>query len=991
MYDTVTVTSFANTIQALAGNDTVICEQNPVVNLNGSVIAASGGVWGGGTGVFAPNDSDLNVTYTPSASELAAGTVTLSLTTTGNGSCPPDTDYVSIQITTFGANVLPIQQNVSCWGLSDAYVILSLSGGNTPHNFLWSSGSTNNSALNLSAGQVQVTIEDNFGCFIDTSFLVTEPSPLNVDSIFFTPVSCNGGSDGSAQINVSGAIAPYGYTWTNGSTNSISGNLSAGSAAVTVSDANGCSLDTFITITEPTALVLGGSLNNVLCNGGSSGNATVNAIGGTAGYGYLWSSNANSSTDSTASGLAIGNYSVTVTDANGCSADTNFTIAEPTPLTWSGLSVFNVDCFGNSTGSASATAQGGTPNYTYQWGVNSGNQQGQNATQLAAGTYSVSATDANGCVLDSTITITQPQVLATTTSFVEPTCFGFLDGSATVSITGGTGPLQYLWDQATGFQTDSTAINLGSGTYAVNVTDANGCVSTSSVSITQPTSVAVQYVSADVSCNGGSDGSITITASGGTPTYTYLWSNGAAGPNDPSATSLAAGVYQVTVEDANGCQFPILDTIFEPSVIGVSLNNVSDVTICAGDTFLLDAIANGGTQPYSYTWSDASFPDNPNQQVAPLNSSTYSVTVTDINNCPPAEDTIRITVINIFDDFIDVTNTGPICFGDDVDIEGFHNGVEGPFVYSWNTLNETTLGPHTDSPDSTLAYILTATDQCNNSISDTTVVTVFPLPSVDLDDTLALGCPELVVQFSPPTDGEPGTQYTWTFGNSVQSGSNPVFTYSNTGVYEVFLSAISAQGCSNQSTDPSYVIVVPAPIAIIEVDRIVTQIDDPGFQFYNSSIDYDSWEWLFEDNIVINEQDPYYLFQDTGSFTTRLIVSNAYGCTDSAYYIVEVGPTHRFDVPNAFTPVENGSGGAYNPFDLSNDVFFVWADYVSEYHLMIFNRWGELVFESKDQEIGWDGTYKGQPAQQDVYVWKAAVTYTDGIKKSGTGDLTLIR
>ena len=280
------------------------------------------------------------------------------------------------------------------------------------------------------------------------------------------------------------------------------------------------------------------SATDVLCNGANDGTATANATGGLAPLSYLWS---NSQSTSTATGLAPGTYTVTVTDANLCSATDTISVSEPTALNVQCVVTSQVDCNGGSDGLLSSIVTGGTLSYSYQW--SSGSNQAI-AANLSAGTYTLVVTDGNGCIDSCTATITEPPLLICSISGSDPLCNGASTGSATVSVSGGNPGYTYSWSDG---QSTALATGLTAGTYTATVTDANQCISTCTVTLGEPTALSCSTQGTNPLCNGGSDGSATVSGSGGTAPYTYIWSNGQTGA---SATGLTAGTYTATVTDA---------------------------------------------------------------------------------------------------------------------------------------------------------------------------------------------------------------------------------------------------------------------------------------------------------------------------------------------------------------------------------------------------------------------------------------------------------
>ncbi|MUV04669.1 T9SS type A sorting domain-containing protein [Flavobacterium rakeshii] len=468
--------------------------------------------------------------------------------------------------------------NVGCNGGSNGTVDLTVNGGTAPYTFAWSNSATTEDMTGLMAGTYDVTVTDAHGCTATTSVTITEPALLVAGTVVDTNVSCNGGSTGTATINLTGGTAPFEYT-INGTTYSgvpdatltVPG-LAAGTYPVNVTDANGCTATASITITEPAVLAASGVATNVSCNGGSNGTVDLTVTGGTAPYTYVWS---NTAVTEDLTGLSAGTYDVTVTDALGCTATASVTVTEPTVLTANISSQTNVGCNGGTTGAATVTAAGGTTNYTYSWAPSGGTAA--TATGLAAGTYTVTVTDANGCTATASVTITEPTLLtASAVVNTNVSCNGGSNGSATVTAAGGTTNYTYSWAPSGG--TAATATGLAAGTYTVTVTDANGCTATASVTITQPavlTAYAVQNFPA--TCVENLDGGATVTAAGGTTPYTYAWDNSA---TTAAVTNLSVGSRTVTVTDANGCTATATLTIgFNDTVNPTpTVANLADIT-----------------------------------------------------------------------------------------------------------------------------------------------------------------------------------------------------------------------------------------------------------------------------------------------------------------------------------------------------------------------------------------------------------------------------
>ncbi len=449
---------------------------------------------------------------------------------------------------------------------------------------------------------------------------------------------------------------------------------------------------------------------NVSCFGSCSGSINNSVTGGTPPYNYTWS---NGATTQNISALCAGTYTVTVYDALGMPSNSSATVSEPPQLISSILSSSNVSCYGLSNGTATAYATGGVPGYTYLW---SNSQTTVTATGLTAGTYSVTVHDVNLCQSVSTVTITQPtQINYTTVALNNVTCSGGNDGSFNITVTGGVPAYSYSWTGPSGF-TSSTEDQTGlqAGTYYVTITDASACSITSSISINVSSTLTSGISSfTDVTCNGGSNGSATVTPSGGNPPYTYLWNDPAPVQTTATCTGLTAGSWSVTVTDANSCTSISTATIIQPQPI--TANAGFDQTICANSTIALNGfitVATGGI--WSSSGSGTFIPDNISLNATYIPSASdilagnviLTLTTTGNGSCSSVSDNIVITFLP--SPTATFTVQSPICANDissivytgtggvgDIYNWNFSGaillsgvaGTPGPFTVSWNTAN----------------------------------------------------------------------------------------------------------------------------------------------------------------------------------------------------------------------------------------------------------------------------------------------------------------
>lgn len=917
------------------------------------------------------------------ATGLMAGTHTVTIT--DNVGCKSIEQVMLTQPNALQVNIS--SQNPSCFGGNDGTANATVSGGTTSYNYLWSNGQNSSLSTGLSSGVTAVTITDANSCTISGTTTLTDPTPIDTDTVF-TNVSCKSGNNGSADVSATGGTAPYTYLWNNGTTSSLNTGLQAGTHFVTVYDANMCFTTTSVNISEPAfAINLILSNTNINCFGGNGGTATVAPSGGTTPYSYLWDANAGFQNTQTAVGLSAGTYSVTVYDANNCDVNNvgTVTVTEPSSALSLSLSITDVSCFGGSDGAVGANVSGGTPGYTYSW--NNGSSA-PTISNLFAGSYDVTITDNNGCTTESGAVVDEPVALLANASATSVTCFGQSDGTAQVAASGGTSPYVFNWSNGM----NNTALSgLSANQYGVTVTDNNGCVDVVGVTVEEPQSLQVNVSVTDAECLGENSGAGTLNTTGGISPYAYQWDINAAFQASATATGLGAGNYSATITDQNGCKIIPTITIGEPSAVSVTTSPPSD-TICPGQSSLVGALATGGNGNFTYNWSNG-LGIGQTKTISPTETSVYYVTATDANGCASIPAAVTIHVIDYDLDQLTLDQNGPICEGEMVTINSSYVEQYPPYTYQWDNGLGNSLGTLTASPTENTTFRLTITDKCNNKLFDSLTVEVYELPDNEIVFSNNEGCAPLTSNFQTQSNNTTIDTYLWEFGNGLSSFSSaPSHTYLEDGVYGVTLTLTSSQGCSSTNSTPVNITVHPVPVAGIKVSPSVTDIDNPDVSFLSTSSGATKFLWSFGDGDSSIVENIEHTYADTGTYNITLIVENDFGCSDTTQSIVTVGPTYDFTVPNAFVPNPSGAnGGAYDKLQVDNSVFFALTDYVEDFHLMIYNRWGELIFESFDKDIGWDGYYRGKICQQDVYVWKINVTYTDGNQQSKVGQVTLIR
>ncbi|MFH1319184.1 MAG: PKD domain-containing protein [Bacteroidota bacterium] len=595
----------------------------------------------GGTGPYTYSWDDPSNQTTATASGLFAGIYTV--TVTDNNGCF-DTD--SVTVTNTNAPILNTSStSPACYGDNNGSATVTVTSGTPPYTYQWDdpASQTTTTATGLTAWTYNITVTDDNACTASAGVTIGEPGTI-VISITWTDPSCSGECNGSATLTASGGTPPYSYLWDDPlfQTTSTATGLCAGNYNLTVTDNNGCSTAASVTINDPAGIILTITTTDASC-GIADGSATVSGTGGMWPYTYLWDDPANQTTE-TATGIAAGGYSVIVTDANNCTETANATVNDAGGANVMISDSTDVSCYGGNDGSATLTASGGTPPYSYLWD-DTMSQITITATGLSAGTYNVLVTDLNGCSSSENVTINEPAALnAAITSSNDNSCYGECYGDATVSVSGGTTPYTFLWDDPQ-VQTTITVTGLCAGTYVVTITDANGCTVSKSVTITEPPAILLNTTTIDATCS-NPNGSATVTATGGTAPYTYQWDDPASQITDV-ATGLYAGTYTVIVTDASNCSSFTSATVNGPlaPVIASAGSDVDTTYLDLGGGVAFFSNSTGGTS-YFWDFGDGTTTTMEDPQYAYTIEGDYSVVLFVTNGTCSDSDTLLITVLD---------------------------------------------------------------------------------------------------------------------------------------------------------------------------------------------------------------------------------------------------------------------------------------------------------------------------------------------------------
>ncbi len=864
-------------------------------------------------------------------------------------------------------------------GLCDGSATSTPVGGVGPFNFVWTdplnpipallidNGVLTSTVTGLCAGALDLQITDlGTGCIYNYTILVNSSNGPTIN-LTSTGESCPNACDGTATATPSGGTAPYTYSWVPTGpptqTTPTATNLCSGLYTVTVTDNNGCiTVDTIsINVTNPLNL----SITNIVpetCFGDCDGIAVVSVSGGTPTYNYAWTPTGGTTT--TATGLCVGNYLVTVTDSVNCVDSISANITGPNLLMVNAAVNTPVSCNGSCDGAAIANVLGGTPNYTFAWN-DPANQTTQIATNLCAGTYIVTVTDDNGCTAMDTITLTESSAIVDNSVLVFPAC-GICDGSITVAPTGGIGPYTFLWTTPTSppilpQQVTASIINLCPGAYTLTITDSAGCVANFSYALSNINAPIPNTTVTNISCNGLCDGSISSAPTGGILPYSYFWSF--TGDTTQNISGLCVGQYSLSVTDSAGCVGVAIDSVTQPAILQANINasNLLCGGVCDGW-----AISNtiGGTAPYTYNWTPGPLTTD---SIINLCAGTYTVIVTDTNGCTVTDSVTLIepTGITATSTTIDASCTA-VCDGSATVTPA---GGSPVYTYQWN--GNTIPGQ-----------------------SPTQIGLCFGLNTVLITD--ANGCTVLDSIYIGAVDtvlADAGIDTTICLGVTVNL--NGIATGTFTGVEWFELPSMNSLGISNSIsvtpnaagvfcyafqttggcvyTDTVCITVDPTPNANAGPD---VSIFEGGSTILNATGGF-TYSWTpstgLSDTTISNP-----VASPSVTTTYYVTVTSPNGCSAIDTVVVTVLPNIKF--PDGISP--NGDG--------ANDVWII--DFIEQFPnnvVEIYNRWGELLFHADGYQQDWDGTYNGKNLPIGTYYYIIDL-HEEGMKPF-TGPLTILR
>ncbi|HNI43802.1 MAG TPA: hypothetical protein PK230_03840, partial [Chitinophagales bacterium] len=656
------------------------------------------------------------------ANDLTANTYTVTVSDANN--CTATASAVVDNIA--GPNLQVTNITPDFCNQNNGSISVNATNGTPIYSYTWSNTSIGNtdSPTNLAQGNYTVTVTDNNQC---TATLTATINPTAGPTLAATDVqdAACGQATGSLSVTPSGGNGTFSYQWTNNvASNNSAINLLAGTYTITVTDGNNCTATTTATVNDlaAPALTINNSTNTTC--GLSNGAMSVSVNGGAGGNTFQWSHDI-SVVSNTANSLSATTYTITVTDANNCSATTSATLTDSPAQTLSEGTIVNANC-GQSNGSAQVLVNGGATPYNYLW---DNGQTNATATNLAASTYTVTVTDNNQCTAVLTLAVTNLGAPTITVNNVTASTCGNSNGAIDISASGGTGTLSYAWDNQA---VTEDINNLAAGTYGVTVTDSGNCQAVEAIVIDDNPSPTLTLTGMTTASCGQNDGSLTVAPTGGSGTIDYLW-NSSPAQNTPTATNLATGTYTVTITDDNNCTTTLSATVDPADGPVVVLNQTTNAT-CGQANGSVSVVASGGEAPLSYSWSNDNALNSPSNINLPTGN--YTVTVTDNNGCTislvvevPTENGPSVSISDV---------TDATCGEENGELVASVSGGVSPYSYSWS--NNSNNNSPTNSNLAVGSYIVTITDNNNCIATASGTISMANGPAISIDSIIPETC-----------------------------------------------------------------------------------------------------------------------------------------------------------------------------------------------------------------------------------------------------------
>jgi gliding motility-associated-like protein len=853
--------------------------------------------------------------------------------------------------------VTAVTTPISCFGANNASISVTISGGKMPYQpVVWSNSGSGLVQNNLPAGDYVVTVTDSSLCQKTVHVNIPEAAVLAINPVV-KKISCNGANDGAINLNITGATNPMTVVWDDDATAGVNRtNLMPGTYTVRINASTPCYITRTFTLNDPQPLALSTTQTDNICFGDALGTINVNVTGGRKiqvapgvfDYHYAWTGPSGfTSILQNLKTVRAGKYDLTVTDSTSCSITTSVSITEPTEIKINAVTT-PIGCKGANNATITLSLSGGLPPYVTQW---SNNGTGLFQDNLSAGDYLITVTDANLCVKTLQVNIPEAAELAINPVVKRISCFGANDGSINLNITGSTNSTTVVWDD--NGSTSNTRNNLPPGTYTVKIDAGTPCYITRSFIISEPQPLAL---SANVinafDCSNANSGFINLLVSGGTPPFSYAWSNGS---KTEDLTNIPAGNYTVMVTDSSGCSETAQYTVIRQQPLVVSYTEVLNYDCVTKITKqVCTASVTGGIPPYQIGWSSGTISGANNEIMESTENGMVVLNVSDNLGCTTSK-TVNINIPKLGIDYqLQDCNNRVYVFNAMV-LDEIHDF----YTYAWNfgdgTTSTSKTPQHTYATPGSYNVQLTVTGTtCTSSYSTTIiagqlpVLSIYPEPKMCINDSLT------VHVIGAET-------YRWSDGSTADS-----LLLKKSGDYSVV--GTSKSGCTSiLNFTASYSDLYNYTIL---TDRNEVTSDPVPLHLWTQDIAGSQYSWDFGDGTKgygVDLEHTYNVSKD-GFFDVILKVINPNGCVETASKRIW---NTSVALPNSFTP--NGDG--------KNDVF------LKGWHIQVFNRNGVMIYDGKD---GWDGTYNGKPVSIDTYYFLMYYTTESGVR-SNAGYVTLIR
>lgn len=866
-----------------------------------------------------------------------------------------------------GIEVIETVNAVNCKDEDDGSIILEVSGGQLPYDIVWSNDEKVATIENLSEGIYGVTIVDDAGCTWSQNYEVLLNSDIDITAEI-QDNECFEGEDGSIELTINNASASYQIIWGDGPTDEYRYDLSAGDYNVALIDSFGCEyLDSFI-ITEGEEITYQTIISEPGCNGATDGLISISPVTGAFPFSYLWS---NGETVNQINDLPSNSYFLTITDINNCIKLDTFILSENSDVEVSETIVDNL-CFGNNGGSINIDINGGIEPYDIMW---SNNETSPLIENLSAGDYFVTIEDANGCSSTYIYPVSEPDSLYIEDIVELPLCHDDL-GEINVQGIGGTQTYSFLWS------TEETTqdINISpDNIYSVTITDLNQCTKSKTYNIEEITEIEIVTLSAIDPSPSNDDGVITISVAGGTPDYTITWDNGQIGL---MASNLSSGIYMATVVDANGCSKTITITIAlsnDPiSVSGMATDNLC-YGFCEGQ---IDLTIEGGSEPYSVSWSDGQLGLN----AIALCNGEYQATVIDGLG---EEIVSEMFIVGSPTDIIIEGNAYNIsCIDiDDGAIAINSEGGEEPFDYNWsNTMIGDSIGNLGPGE-----YSVTVMD--DNGCSESETYTIDDIPLIEINVV------QLPIDCENPNgtiilNGENSYGYPYFLnGNPIVPNAQNEIDNLEPGTYNLSYAIneaclVNIESITIEEKQKNDFELSDVEFTVFEEEQVVISVNLLEDSLLTNFIV--DWSIINSfDCTIMNENGQCIEVSISAqeSEVIEIVITDLDGCeTILEAKIIVKDRVSEIYFPNIFSP--NGDG--------INDEFTITSndDELLVTSIQIFDRWGNLVYAQSNTELqnllSWDGELNGKKVASNVFVYVIEIVDGDGESKVIFGDLAVV-